>query len=190
MDGWVTDGQIDAIRTAATWLLTWQAPGTATWPPHITGTELDNQQPAPGPAAGRRDAWCYGSPGISRALTAASRALGDPRPAQVARMAITNLTARPVGRWDIEGPALCHGTAGVLQCATRYPITAALAASALTAAFDPRRYFATQNIHNHKTSDDPGLLTGAAGIALALADHGGIPTSEASTRWDAALLLS
>jgi hypothetical protein len=188
--GWMVDGQINAIRAAATWLLTWQTPGTTTWPPRITGTELDNQQPAPAPAAGRRDAWCYGSPGISRALTAASQALDDPRPAQSGNTAITALTARPGRRWDTEGPALCHGTAGVLQCAAGHPTTADLAASALTAAFDPRHTFAFQNIHNHTASDDPGLLTGAAGIALVLADHGGIPAPETFTRWDAALLLS
>lgn len=188
--GQIVDGQINAIRTAATWLLTWQTPGTTTWPPHITGTELDNQQPAPTPAAGRRDAWCYGSPGISRALTAASRALHDPRPAQAANTAISALSARPAHRWDTEGPALCHGTAGILQCAGGHPVAADLAASALSAAFDPRHTFAVQNIHNHTASDDPGLLTGAAGIALALADHGVIPAPETPTRWDAALLLS
>jgi lantibiotic biosynthesis protein len=129
--GWTIDGQISAIRTAANWLLTWHTPGTATWPPHITGTELDHKQPPPAPAAGRRDAWCYGSPGISRALTAASHALNDPRPAQVANTALTGLAARPAHRWDTEGPALCHGTAGVLQSTTGHQITASadLAAS-------------------------------------------------------------
>jgi hypothetical protein len=190
--GWVTDGQANAIRTAATWLLTWQTPGTETWPPHITGTELDNQQPARTPTAGRRDAWCYGSPGISSALTAASQALNDPRPGQVADTAITALAARPADSWDTEGLALCHGTAGILQSATSHQNTAAadLAASTVTAAVNPRHTFAIQNTRNQIASDDPGLLTGAAGIALALADHGGIPAPATPTRWDAALLLS
>jgi hypothetical protein len=188
--GWTVDGQTTAIRTAASWLLAWQTPGTTTWPPHITGTELDNQQPTPNPTAGRRDAWCYGSGGLSRALAAASRALGDPRPAQVGNTAITSLADRPTDRWDIEGPALCHGASGVLQCATGHPATTDLAATAVTAAFDPRHTFAVQNLHHHTASDDPGLLTGAAGIALALADHGGLPAPENPTQWDAALLLS
>jgi lantibiotic biosynthesis protein len=190
--GWETDGQASAIRTAATWLLTWQTPGTPTWPPHITGTQLDNQQPDHPPTAGRRDAWCYGSPGITIALTAASRAVHDPRPGQVADTAITALATRPAHHWDTEGPALCHGTAGILQSATSHQntATAGLAAAAITAAFNPRHTFAIQNIRNHIASDDPGLLTGAAGIALALADHGGIPAPTTPTRWDAALLLS
>jgi lantibiotic biosynthesis protein len=186
--GWLVSGQTDAIRTAAAWLLTWQEPRTATWSPRLTGTELD-QQSAPTPAAGRRDAWCYGSPGISHALTAASQALGDPRPARAARTAIVALSARPARCWDTEGPAICHGTAGVLQCTADHPVTARLAASALTAALHPRHTFAVQNIHTRTPADDPGLLTGAAGIALALADHGGM-LPRTPTRWDAALLLS
>ncbi|MGH3321250.1 MAG: phosphoenolpyruvate carboxykinase [Streptosporangiaceae bacterium] len=38
--------------------------------------------------------------------------------------------------------------------------------------------------------DQPGLLTGAAGIALALADHGSLPAPQVPARWDATLLLS
>ncbi len=38
--------------------------------------------------------------------------------------------------------------------------------------------------------DEPGLLTGAAGTALALADHGQLPTPTAPARWDSLLLLS
>jgi hypothetical protein len=76
--GWEVDGQTAAIRAAAQWLLTWQTPGTTTWPPYITGRELDDGPPAPAPAAGRRDAWCYGAPGIGRALTLAGHALPDP----------------------------------------------------------------------------------------------------------------
>ncbi|SDG99857.1 Lanthionine synthetase C-like protein [Sinosporangium album] len=188
--GWTIGGQTTAIRTATSWLLTWQSPDTTTWPPHITGTELDNQQPAPNPAPGRRDAWCYGTPGIGRALTAAGRALNDPRPAQAGTTAITALADQAADRWDTEGPALCHGTAGILQGAASHPATADLAATALTTAIDPRHTFAVQNLHHHTATDDPGLLTGAAGIALALADHGGLPTPKNPTRWDAALLLS
>lgn len=188
--GWTIDGQTAAIRTATSWLLTWQTPGTTTWPPHITGTELDNQQHAPNPAPERRDGWCYGTPGISRALTAAGRALNDPRSAKAGTTAITALADRTADRWDTQGPALCHGTAGILQSATSHPAIADLAATTLTTAIDPRHTFAVQNLHHHTATDDPGLLTGAAGIALALADHGGLPTPEDPTRWDAALLMS
>ncbi|MEU8310155.1 lanthionine synthetase C family protein [Actinomadura sp. NPDC048955] len=194
--GWMVDGQSTAIRVATSWLLAWQTPETTSWPPYITGAELDNQQPATMPIRGRRDAWCYGTPGISRALTAAGRALHDPRPAQTAFNAISAQAERTADQWDTQGPALCHGTAGVLQAATSHPATAEpattadLAAAALVTAIDPRHAFAVQNLHHHTVTDDPGLLTGAAGIALALADHGGLPAPQNPARWDAALLMT
>jgi hypothetical protein len=78
----------------------------------------------------------------------------------------------------------------VLQCAAGDPAAADLAASVVTAMFDSRQAFAVQNLHHHTASDDPGLLTGAAGIALALADNGGLPAPKIPTQWDAALLLT
>jgi site-specific recombinase XerD len=56
--GYSVAGQPEAIRHAARWLLRWQEPGPAhTWPPHLTGDELDSGVAVPQP--GRRDAWCY-----------------------------------------------------------------------------------------------------------------------------------
>jgi hypothetical protein len=179
--GYSVSGQITAIRDAATWLIRWQA--DRTWPPHITETELDTGIAAP--VAGRRDAWCYGAPGISRSLTLAGQATGDPALTSTAEAAVTALTTRPAVGWDCEGPTLCHGYAGVLQ-ATR----ADRAAQAVTNQFDPRRRFAFQHVADQASKDQPGFLTGAAGVALALADHGGLPARDVPARWDALLLLS
>ena len=179
--GYSVSGQITAIRDAATWLIRWQA--DRTWPPHITETELGTGIAAP--AAGRRDAWCYGAPGISRSLTLAGQATGDHALTSTAETAVTALTTRPAAGWDCEGPTLCHGYAGVLQ-ATR----ADRAAQAVTNQFDPRRRFAFQHVAEQTSKDQPGFLTGAAGVALALADHGGLPARDVPARWDALLLLS
>ncbi|MGI5201240.1 lanthionine synthetase LanC family protein [Spirillospora sp. CA-108201] len=94
----------------------------------------------PAPTLGRRDARRYGTPGISRALTAAGQALDDPRPAQTATTAQAD---RIADQWDTQGPLHCHGTAGVLQAARSHPATADLATTALTKAFDPRHLFST-----------------------------------------------
>ena len=112
--GYSLAGQDTAITEAARWLLRWQTAGTGTWPPCVTGTELDTG--AARPAAGRQDAWCYGTPGISRALALAGQATSDPALTGAASAAITSLAARPGSQWDVQGPALCHGYAGVLQC--------------------------------------------------------------------------
>jgi len=188
--GWLVNGQTDAIKEATCWLLEWQEPGTRTWPPHVTGAELDSAQPSPAP--GRRDAWCYGAAGIGRALILAGRALGSPRLTEAGESAHAALASRAPQHWDTEGPAICHGTSGVMQAtaSSSEPATTDLAASATTAAYNPRHAFAFQHLQAGTPSDDPGLLTGAAGIALALADHAQLVCPAIPTRWDALFLLS
>ncbi|MGH3755571.1 MAG: lanthionine synthetase C family protein [Pseudonocardiaceae bacterium] len=187
--GWSVAGQRTAIQEAAHWLLRWRTNTTPRWPPYVTGDDLDNDTAQP--TAGRRDAWCYGAPGIGRALTLAGRALADPRLTEAGHTAIASLTERPAERWDVEGPTLCHGHAGVLQsAATSQATTADRAAAAITEAYNPRLAFAFQHHENGSATDEPGLLTGSAGIALALADHGHLPAPPVPTRWDSLLLLS
>lgn len=182
-------GQPEAIQHAARWLLNWQEPAPAsTWPPHVTGAELDHGTAVRTP--GRRDAWCYGTPGLSRALILAGDALADERLRIRGQQALTALASRPLGTWDTEGPSLCHGHAGVLKCATEHPTLADLAAREVVAAFDSSHRYGFQHLHRGTPTDDPGLLTGAAGIALALADHGNLPAPVIPTRWDSILLLS
>ncbi|MFC4585345.1 lanthionine synthetase C family protein [Sphaerisporangium corydalis] len=179
--------QPDAIRTAAHWLLQWRAGDS--WPPQVTVDDLAGTSTSPS-SRGRRDAWCYGAPGIGAALFAAGRAVADPRLIEAARSAIDALAVR-TGEWDTEGPTVCHGSAGVLLCAglTGSHVTADLAADALIAQYDPQLPFCFQHRDHGRTIDEPGLLVGAAGIALALADRSGLATRKPPTTWTAALLL-
>jgi hypothetical protein len=114
--GWSVAGQHAAIQSAAHWLLRWRTHAAHTWTPYVTGDELDSDTAQP--AAGRRDAWCYGAPGIGRALILAGSALADPQITTAGDAAIASLSDRPTDLWDVEGPTLCHGYAGVLQSAT------------------------------------------------------------------------
>ncbi|MGQ0775496.1 MAG: lanthionine synthetase C family protein [Pseudonocardiales bacterium] len=187
--GWSVAGQRRAIQEAAYWLLRWRTNATPRWSPYVTGDDLDSGTAQP--RAGRRDAWCYGAPGIGRALTLAGRALADPQLTEAGDTAIASLAERPAGLWDVAGPTLCHGYAGVLQSAATSPgTTADRAAAAVTQAFDPRLPFAFQHLENGSAADEPGLLTGSAGVALALADHSQLPVPPVPTRWDAILLLA
>ena len=190
--GHTVSGQTGAIREAARWLLHFRDPLWSTWPPYISGEELDHKA-RPANAPGRRDAWCYGTPGIATALILAGCALADRDLTCVGENAMTALGHRPADAWDVTGPTLCHGHAGVLQaaCRTGSRITAANSAIAITASFDPRLPFAVA----HHTQDGhlenrPGFLTGAAGTALALADYAQLPATPVATTWDAVLLLS
>jgi hypothetical protein len=131
-------GQDAAIRRASRWLLDWKAEGTSRWPASVSGTELDARPP--GRVTGRQDAWCYGTPGIGAALALSGQALGDAAIAQAGAEAIASLASRPARAWDADGPTLCHGHAGVLQCAAgRHPAVASEAAGAITGAFDATR---------------------------------------------------
>jgi hypothetical protein len=156
--GYCVAGQRAALQSAAHWLLRWRTDATQTWAPYVTGDELDSDTAAL--TAGRRDAWCYGAPGISRALILAGRALTDPRLITAGNAAIASLSDRPTDLWDVQGPTLCHGYAGVLQSATTSQGgTGDNAAAAVAQAFNPRLTFAFQHLHNGVPSDEPGLLT-------------------------------
>lgn len=187
--GYSVAGQRAALQRAAHWLLRWRTDAAHSWAPYVTGDELDSGTAAP--IAGRRDAWCYGAPGIGRALILAGRALADPRLITAGEAAIASLSDRPADLWDVEGPTVCHGYAGVLQSVTTSQGgTADSAAAAVAKAFNPRLTFTFHHLDNGVPSDEPGLLTGSAGVALALADHGQLPAPPVPARWDSVLLLS
>ncbi|MFF0574030.1 lanthionine synthetase LanC family protein [Streptosporangium saharense] len=186
--GHSVSGQKQAIRDAADWLLRWHEPDTDTWPPHVSGRELDHGTADGVP--GRRDAWCYGTPGIAAALILAARAAGNGEYRAVAEHTMRALAARDSTNWDVEGPALCHGDAGVLQAAPMCPDLAGKAAASVMSAVDPRHRYLFCRAEHGAVHEDPGLLTGAAGIALALADHAGLPGADSPGCWDSILLLS
>lgn len=185
--GHTRSGQADAIHTAAAWLLNWQEPG-GSWPPYVSGDDLDTESAARS-TPGRRDAWCYGTPGISRALILAADALKEPAPAHAGRRALAALGERPPAQWDTEGPTLCHGTAGVLQTAAQSgsDAVARQAAQHIVASY-ARKHLSEQP--NNPAPGEPGFLTGAAGAALALADYSGLIPTDRPAAWDCLMLLS
>lgn len=185
--GWAVPGQEEAMRHAADWLQHWRRLD-GRWPPHVTGDELDHHTPPR--ANGRCDAWCYGTPGIGRALTLAGQALHNRNLIAAANDGLMSLAARTPHEWDAEGPTLCHGYAGILQSAPAASLLANNAAEAIADYFDPAARFGFQHHGNNQRHDNPGLLTGAAGVALALADSGRLTTPVSRTRWDSLLLLS
>ncbi|ARQ69852.1 lanthionine synthetase LanC family protein [Streptomyces marincola] len=172
--GHIAPGQHDAIAGAAHWLLTWADPGPS-WPPHVSGADLDaGPTPPPGVIPGRRTAWCYGTPGIATALTHAGHALGEPAFLRTATAALDHL-ATDVSTWDTEGPGLCHGAAGVLASA-RHGGSRLAARARDTVLSLP--------------SAAPGLLGGRAGTALALADDAGLLARQRAAPWESVLLIS
>ncbi|MFI7102024.1 lanthionine synthetase C family protein [Streptomyces sp. NPDC050161] len=148
------------------------------WPALIPLERYGKEPPPPG-----RSAWCYGTPGVACALHRAGLALGRP---DLQRTAVDALAADLDHPRRVTDPTFCHGRAGLLH----------LCHTLATASGDPRLTahrdtLATQLLTAHSTPgphDHPGLLTGTAGIALALHAYatGTLPASG----WDGALLLS
>ncbi|MFE7094292.1 lanthionine synthetase LanC family protein [Streptomyces erythrochromogenes] len=175
-------GRRAAVRAAADWLVTVQE--NASWPPRAGAPAGSGA----GAGSGRRDAWCYGAPGIARALTLASTALGDPAYARLADLALTALAERPAATWDTDGAGLCHGSAGVLLCALRAghrPLAESAARLTLHLVSGPPP--------GPPGSPDAagsglGLLGGAAGTALALAQYAGLLPQCSRVPWDCLLL--
>ncbi|MCY1077794.1 lanthionine synthetase C family protein [Archangium lansingense] len=133
-----------------------------------------------------RDAWCYGNPGVGIALLSAAHALGD---AQLEREAISILldTATPGRETGVVDASLCHGSAGLVHIFNRaYQATGdtRLKEAAIDwlrrtlrlvkrdgdeVFFDAVTFPRDEKGHRKREIvRDDGILTGGAGVALAL----------------------
>ncbi|AJE81519.1 lanthionine synthetase C family protein [Streptomyces albus] len=205
-------GQDAAMRRCARWLLSWHhedGQGGGWWPRLVSARQ---EQAEPRPRVGAPvAAWCYGTPGVARALQLAGDALGEEEWVEYARNSMAALMRSPAALAGVEEPGLCHGLAGIMQITGRMatdlddPWLSARAdelADRLCARFDPKTAFGypTRALAPQRPDplDAPTFLEGAAGIALALHDRTRTPDSQsaaahgesASLPWDAALLLS
>lgn len=165
------------------------------WPPMVAamadGVSSVKADPQP-----TRTSWCYGSPGISRALWLTGSVLGDDALCEIAMQAITAALSRPRAERHLDSPTFCHGTAGLLQISLRFAhdtgrdefrTAARSLAEELIAAFDPASRFGYRAPPSeYLPSERPGLLDGAAGIALALL----AAASDVEPTWDRLFLLS
>ncbi|MFF1606995.1 lanthionine synthetase LanC family protein [Amycolatopsis sp. NPDC058278] len=115
--------------------------------------------------------WCVGRAGAARALWLAARALDDVRLGERAQeLALLDTEHRT--------PAFCHGTAGALLVSAlfwwdtgdeRHRTHAARLCTRLLDAYEPDTVFGFRDVEpGGSTVDNPGLLVGAAGIALVL----------------------
>ena len=133
------------------------------------------QDPAP-----TRTAWCYGDPGIAVGLLAAARGLGNPAWAERALAIARRAAARPDEDSGVVDAGLCHGAAGLAHVFNR--LHQASGDPALAAAAE--RWFSRALAMD--LPGEPGVLVGAAGVALALF----AATSDREPDWDGFLLLA
>ncbi|NBD08171.1 lanthionine synthetase C family protein [Corallococcus silvisoli] len=150
----------------------------------------------------RRPAWCYGDPGVAFGLHTVARAVGNP---EWEARALT-LCLEAAGRWRdaafVHDGGLCHGSAGLGHLYNRLFQTTGEPAFEAAA----RHWFRhLLSVHRQPGlgvagfrvlerfdgggegwTDNPGLLSGATGIALALL----AATSSVEPTWDRLLLMS
>ncbi|MFF4988530.1 lanthionine synthetase C family protein [Streptosporangium saharense] len=166
--GVTVDGQMTAIDRICAWLDTHheEGPTGPWWPERLTHTELQKGRSSQGGPA--RPSWCYGAPGITRALQLAGLALGDRTRQRKAEEALLRCVTDPVQLNWLEGPSLCHGWAGVTA------VTWFAAVDALTPALRDRLPFLMNSLIEHahrkpsRSWTKPGLIDGTAGAALIL----------------------
>ncbi|MFF4410475.1 lanthionine synthetase C family protein [Streptomyces sp. NPDC001262] len=193
--GVAVDGQREAVRSVADWLTAQRCDDAwgPNWPSAVALPDASGTAPDATPA---RSAWCYGAPGLARALWLAGRALGDGRLCSLAVEAMAAVFRRPREHRGIPSPSFCHGVAGLLQVTLRFAHDTAdplfvHAATELTEQllemYAPERPLGYCSIEPGGTRvDQPGLLDGAPGVALALL----AAATDVPPAWDRLFLLS
>jgi hypothetical protein len=143
-----------------------------------------------------RCAWCYGSPGIARALWLAGEALNRDDYRSLAVSSMEDVFRRPVGMRRIDSPTFCHGVAGLLAITLRFAND-----TGLTVFVEESRTLVQQLLDNYRPEsllafrnleiadreiDQPGLLDGSPGVALVLL----AAATSVEPTWDRLFLLS
>jgi lantibiotic modifying enzyme len=181
------------LDEAVRWLLAQQGPDGVGF-----GGWVEPEGPRPGPT---RLAWCYGDPGIAAALLWAARCVNEPAWEREALAIALRAAARPPDQAGVRDAGLCHGAAGLghlfnrLYQATGEPRLAEAARFWFRRTLELRQpdrgiagfaAFMPERDGEEWWVDEPGLLTGAAGIALALL----AACTPVEPAWDRVLLVS
>jgi lantibiotic modifying enzyme len=185
-------GQREAMRLMCDWLVErrLQDQWGVTWP--SMGSAAADFAVARGPS---RTAWCYGTPGVARALWLSGEAMDDSALRSLAVDAMDAVHRTPVERRGIDAPTFCHGVSGLLQITLRFAHetgrvrfrdAAATLVGQLLAAYEPQRLFGYRAAFPGAHLDNPGLLDGSAGIALVLL----AAATDVEPVWDRFFLLS
>jgi hypothetical protein len=170
------DAALRAVRHLSSWLLAERVTddlGIVSWPRRgPAGTPVE-------PGVVRRQAWCYGSPGVSWALWTAGRALADAAVCDAAVAAMRTFCAGfdPDVHLDHDRLGVCHGAAGALLVADAFARHTGLPAA--TGLRDTLADFLHSRL-DEVTLLDQSLLSGSTGVLAALltvdgGDRGWLP---------------
>ncbi|MER7850310.1 lanthionine synthetase C family protein [Kitasatospora sp. NPDC096077] len=190
------DGQESAIRRLVALLERFQERDEygPYWPPTVSLGAFAATEP--GRSRGRVS-WCYGAPGVSRALQLAGQALGEQGWLDTADTSVATITRLPAEAFGADHWSLCHGWAGImhlLRYFTEPPTTDPVRELVDTIAGRLLDTFESTGIPPLEIGHDglrpghqpAGFLEGAAGLALALRSYA---EPERTLPWDIALVV-
>ncbi len=158
------------------------------------GNPNENQEPT-------RSAWCYGDPGVAAALLVAAQSLGQKAWKKEA-LSLARLAAqRSLPRVHVFDMGLCHGTAGLalffnrmyqqtgessLKTAAQSWVERTLAMRRTGEDFAGFPMWTLSESQEGHWAPEPGILTGAAGVGLALL----AAATPIEPTWDQFMMLS
>lgn len=184
-------GHLEAIRALTHWVRD-QAGLDAHGPVWGDGTPVDEYGGEVAVGCRRdRIAWCYGTPGVAAALLTVASATADEELHHAAVTAFEGVLARVEHSRPLS-PTLCHGHAGLIMLALEFAPWSESARDQLPGLLrqllehhDPDRPLGFADMEEPgRPVDDPGLLTGATGVALTLL----AATGDERPRWFRAFL--
>jgi lantibiotic biosynthesis protein len=196
--GTAVPGLEEAIDRLAEWLMGYRAADDwgVNWPYAVPLTRDGAPDRAAASRAPSRAAWCYGAPGVARALWLAGAARRRSEWRDLAVEAMEAVYRRPVAARHIDSPTFCHGVAGLLQITlrfahdTRLPVFTEAATDLfdwLYGAYEPDSLLGYRNWEPGGTRvDQAGLLDGAPGVLLTLL----AACTDVEPSWDRAFLLA
>lgn len=180
MEGIEVSGHVKAIQRIVDWLLRWKQQDDqgffwydrVSWEEEVEGGSMFHR---------RREAWCYGTPGVARAIYLAGKALANESLKKAAVEAFQAVFLRSEMVWNSDAPTFCHGTAGILEMTRQMDLDER--ESGLKQHLDYLFYRQLKDFNlefpfgykdlepmpiGYRGLDKVGLLEGAVGIALAL----------------------
>ena len=180
--GVIVDGLKEALERLSSWICAKSLiiDGMIRWPSSISWEEEVGSCPQKKDLA--RDAWCYGVPGVARSLFLAGRALRMSSLRDFAMTAFRSIFLRSPISWNLPGPSLCHGIAGLLLITYQMAqeeegsdllIQVNYLQEMLDVFYQKEHLFGFQDVEPSKKGgyvqiDNPGFLEGASGILLTL----------------------
>lgn len=195
--GYRIDGHREAMEAISRWLVNQQMrdrwgnnwPDGTAWQKDFLS--LNQQRSFQG-----RAAWCYGPPGVARSLWLAGTVLNEKILCNTAIEAMEAALKRPTGIASLTSPTLCHGVSGLLIMCLRFAHETKnstimkyipLLVNKILEACDPAYPLGVRGEDlQGKLVDNPGFLTGSAGVLLALL----AAATSIEPAWDRALLIA